>query len=80
MPSWDLGLSPCHFLARNVEVIGIGTTSHTHTHTHTHTNAHTHTYTHTHTGTTLPAVCLLGSFGQAAVLLTLCTASDTHTL
>ena len=36
MPSWDLGLSSCHFLARKVEVSGIGTTSHTHTHTHTH--------------------------------------------
>ena len=40
MPSWDLGLSPCHFLARKVEVSGIGTTSQTHTHTHTHTPIH----------------------------------------
>ena len=35
MPSWDLGLSPCHFLAQMVEVSGIGTASHAHTHTHT---------------------------------------------
>ena len=39
MPSWDLGLSPCHFLAQMVEVSGgIGTASHAHTHTHTHTH------------------------------------------
>ena len=40
MPSWDLGLSPCHFLAGKVEVSGIGTASHAHTHTHTHTHTH----------------------------------------
>ena len=41
MPSWDLGLSPCHFLAQMVEVSGIGTASHAHTHTHTHTQMQT---------------------------------------
>ena len=45
MPNWDLGLSPCHFLAQKVEVSGIGTTSHTHAHTHTHTHTHTHPFT-----------------------------------
>ena len=54
------GLSPCHFLARKVEVSGIGTVSNAHTHAHTHpctnanirpavfisTIAHTHTHTH----------------------------------
>ena len=42
MPNWDLGLSPCHFLARKFEVSEIGTTSHAHAHTHTHTHTHTH--------------------------------------
>ena len=69
MPSWDLGLSPCHFLTRKVEVSGIGTASHAHTHTHTHTrkckqvscNTHLHLpkfYVHTHSN---------------------CTCTDTHT-
>ena len=63
MPSWDLGLSPCHFLTRKVEV------RHTHTHTHTHTHKCKQVSCNTHLH--LPK-CYVHTNSN-------CTCTDTHT-
>ena len=75
--SWDLGLSPCHFFAPNVEVSGIGTASHTQTHTHTH--AHTYTHTHTHMNANKRAGMLICSCQNVTYIRRVIAHVQTHT-